>query len=450
MPGPFTIEPVDVSFTLSNEGTAQLLREVLAVAETSELIEPSHGDVYVSDPDAAAGMVAYVTPPAAPKRRVSRSVCVPIRSSSDSGAIIPGVPREAGESALPARAAMYAALARATGARFIAHTASGWILDHQVFVSQETEVGTSHEADVIISAIEKTCGVTGRGAFRGVVKLVGNGYFLFLQEPREELLNEYATVRLAVQEHFERLGFDVPRETRYAAMWRGDGRMAGMVALHEDGSVSPYVLSDFRGGVGMELAQILWDRKRAVSTPAGSDVERFYREWGFAPHDVSSPEARLTRLLSPTVHGNFQSTVAAVLIAPRALKVLMGLRAPETRVFPGHWDFGTSFADGRGAVTIDETLASQGVSMAHGLAPRLFIEHFCAYENAIFKVAAAFFVLDAEREERYLCREWFPRTDEYVRLSWVDIGSAYTRRPTSLATRALLRRAMWYMKQVSR
>lgn len=450
MSGPFTIEPVDPSLTLSSEATAQLLREVLAVAETSELIEPSHGDVYVSDPDAAAGVIAYVTPPAAPNRRVSRSVCIPVRASFDRGAMVPGVPREAGESSLPMRAALYATLARATGARCIAHTTSGWILDHQVFVSQETEEGTPHEADAIISAIENTCGVTERGAFRGVVKLVGDGHFLFFQEPCEELLNEYSTVRLAVQEHFERLGFDAPRETRYAAIWRGDGRIVGMAALHEDGSVSPYVLSDFRGGIGMDLVQLLWDRKRAVSTLVGSDVERFYREWGFASRGTSSSEARLIRLLSPTAHGDFHRTIAAVLIAPQSRKVLMGLRAPETGVFPGYWDFGTSFADGKGAVTIDETLASQGVSMAHGLAPRLFIEHFCAYGDAIFKVAAAFFVLDVEREERYLAREWFPRTDEYVKLSWVDISEAYTRRPTSIATRALLRRVIKYIKPVTR
>ncbi|GEM_PF-4584512 len=449
MPGQFTVLPVDPTLTLSNERTAQLLREVLAVAETSELIEPSQGDLYLSDPESAAGLVAYVTPPAAPKRRVSRSVCVPIRVEKDRAVIVPGSTRENGSSELPARGAMCAALARATGARLIVHTEGGWILDHVVTVHQETEAGSVHEADAIIAAIEKARGASGRSTFRGVVKMAGDGYFMFVQNPYDEFLNDYATMRLAVQEHLERLRFEMPARTRFAAIWRGDTQIIGMVALHDDGAVSPYILSDYRGGVGVELARLLWDRKRSVVTPTGSDVERFYHQCGFKKSGDAQTDSKMIHLAPPTVHGDYHAATTAVLVAPCARKVLMGIRVHDARAFPDHWDLGTCFADGGADTTFEETLSGQGVSVSDGLAPRNLSEHFSAWGDTVFRIASAFFVLDQDREERYLAREWFSRTDEYTHLQWVDIGDAYTRRPMSLATRALLRRAMKYMKPVT-
>jgi len=433
----FKVLAVNPEVIVSDQ-TIQLTQEILCLAEMSELVSPMSGEFFLRDTVAGTMVKGFVTPEPSEKRRISRSVCVPIQANIEDGTVVPGN-TTCGTALKPGdRASLFALLSTKTGAQLIIWTNQGWIISPDVTVDFQTEPGSADEAEAILFAIKEKYGREGLRGYKGVVRLYNQGDLMIIQDAKK-FLEDFCTAVDATHAHRGRLGFKPLSDSSFGGVFRHDTRVVGMVVLHKDGTISPYILPDYRrGGLGIGLVKLLWDRKKSVLALRKSNIERFYKGWGFVSTVSKHPE-HLVQLDAPTLHPELiLPACMTVLIAPNAGKVLAGVRSGETEFYPGHWGPPVQIRRPHRVKKVDLQDLESCITIPDNLKPTKIKELYVGINEFIFRFAIGIFEIPEKYEDDYLNREWFPHNSEYIRFAWLFLNDALTQRPTNPLTRYIL------------
>jgi 8-oxo-dGTP pyrophosphatase MutT (NUDIX family) len=191
--------------------------------------------------------------------------------------------------------------------------------------------GSREEAEEILAALATAHTDVDLGF---AVELAHHGYVIgFTKDGLAELSDAWRTAKAAYAAHLDDIGESTALERLTLTPVFSSARIAGVIAKHPEGWVSPFLLPDERGaGIGPGLIKLVRDRRLTVAVHDRCAVIDYYVDRAFR---LKEKRGGLALLEPPTLRDDLIDAATVCLWHPASGRIMLAKRA--STLWNGKW-----------------------------------------------------------------------------------------------------------------